>query len=63
MGYQKMADLRQERCTETAPFTYFGVDIYGPLIIKEGRSELKHYAVFLTKIISHQQKNADTKVV
>ena len=27
MGYQKMADLRPERCTEATPFTYCGVDI------------------------------------
>ena len=31
------------RCTEAAPFTYCGVDIIGPLIIKERRSELKRY--------------------
>ena len=37
MGYQKMADLPQERCTEAAPFTYCGVDMFGPLIIKERR--------------------------
>ena len=43
MGYQKMADLPQERCTEAAPFTYCGVDMFGPLIIKERRSELKRY--------------------
>ena len=40
MGYQKMADLPQERCTEAAPFTYCGVDMFGPLIIKERRSGL-----------------------
>ena len=48
MGYQKMADLPQERCTEADPFTYFGVDMFGPLIIKERQSELKHYSVLYT---------------
>ena len=44
----KMADLRQERCTEAAPFTYCGVDMFGPLIIKERRSELKRYGALFT---------------
>ena len=43
-----MADLPQERYTEAAPFTYCGVDMFGPLIIKERRSELKHYGAFFT---------------
>ena len=47
-GYQKMADLPQERCTEAAPFTYCGVDMLGPLIIKERRSELKRYGALFT---------------
>ena len=48
MGYQKMADLPLERCTEAAPFTYCGVDMFGPLIIKEIRSELKCYGALFT---------------
>ena len=48
MGYQKMADLPQERCTEAAPFAYCGVDMFGPLIIKERRSELKRYGALFT---------------
>ena len=43
-----MADLPQERCTEAAPFTYCGVDMFGPLIIKERRSELKCYGALFT---------------
>ena len=43
-----MADLPQERCTEAAPFTYCGVDMLGPLIIKERRSELKRYGALFT---------------
>ena len=48
MEYQKMGDLPQERCTEAAPFTYCGVDMFGPLIIKERRSELKRYGALFT---------------
>ena len=44
MGYQKMADLPQERCTEAAPY----VDMFGTLIIKERRSELKRYGALFT---------------
>ena len=43
-----MADLPQERCTEAAPFTYCGVDIFGSLIIKERRPELKRYGAVFT---------------
>ena len=43
-----MADLPQERCTEAAPFAYCGVDMFGPLIIKERRSELKRYGALFT---------------
>ena len=43
-----MADLPQERYTEAAPFIYCGVDMFGPLIIKERRSELKHYGALFT---------------
>ena len=52
MGYQRMADLPQERCTEAAPFTYCGVDKFGPLIIKEKRSELKRYGALFTCFFS-----------
>ena len=38
-----MADPTQERCHEAAPFTYCGVDVFGPLTIKERRSEPKCY--------------------
>ena len=48
MGYQKMAGLPEERCTEAAPFTYCDVDMFGHLIIKEKRSELKRYGAPFT---------------
>ena len=42
---QKMSDLPLERLTETPPFTYVGLDLFGPFIVKEGRKELKRYGV------------------
>ena len=43
-----MADLPQEKSTEAVPFTYCGADMFGPLIIKERRSELKRYGALFT---------------
>ena len=48
-----MADLPQERCTEAAPFTYCGADMFGLLIIKERRSEFKRYGALFTCFSSH----------
>ncbi len=45
---QKMADLPQERCTEAPPFTYTGVDLFGPFVIKQGRKDHKRYGVLFT---------------
>lgn len=47
-GEQRMADLPSERCSEVAPFTYSGVDMFGPFLIKEGRKELKRYGALFT---------------
>ena len=43
LGEKKMANLPHERTTEGTPFTYCGVDMFGPFYIKEKRSELKRY--------------------
>ena len=40
-GYQKMLDLPKERWCEAVLFTHCGVDMFGPLIIRESRSNLK----------------------
>ena len=45
---QKMADLPVERTEEAPPFTYCGMDCFGPFYIKEGRKELKRYGLLLT---------------
>jgi hypothetical protein len=49
---QKMADLPEDRTSESPPFTYAGVDLFGPWIIKEGRKELKRYGVIFTCLAS-----------
>ena len=45
---QKMADLPKERLEPAPPFTYCGVDLFGPWHNKEGRRELKRYGVPFT---------------
>ena len=52
VGEQKMADLPKERLTPAPPFTYCGVDYFGPFRIKEGRKELKRYGVLFTCLSS-----------
>lgn len=51
-GKQKMADLPKQRLTEAPPFTYCGVDYFGPCLIKEGRKVLKRYGVLFTCLAS-----------
>ncbi|VDI06964.1 Hypothetical predicted protein [Mytilus galloprovincialis] len=49
---QKMADLPVDRLETVPPFTYCGVDLFGPWLIKEGRKELKRYGVLFTCLSS-----------
>ncbi|XP_073234570.1 uncharacterized protein [Porites lutea] len=49
---QKMADLPEDRLTPTPPFTYCGVDYFGPWYMKEGRKELKRYGVLFTCLVT-----------
>ena len=51
-GTQKMAELPRRRVTDSPPFTYCGVDMFGPFIIKEGRKELKRYGAMFTCLAS-----------
>ena len=43
-----MADLPQNCLEPAPPFSYCGVDYFGPWYIKEGRKELKRYGVLFT---------------
>ena len=48
LGKQKMADLPSERLETEGPFTYSGLDMFGPFYVKEGRKELKRYVALFT---------------
>ena len=43
-----MADLPKERVEPSPPFTYCGLDCFGPFTVKEGRKELKRYGLIIT---------------
>ena len=45
---QKMADLPEERTDPSPPFTHTGMDCFGPIIVKNGRREMKRYGLLLT---------------
>ena len=49
---QKMADLPKDRVTPAPPFSYTGVDYFGPYVIKEGRKELKRHGCLFTCLAS-----------
>ena len=48
----KMADLPTERMEATPPFTYSGMDCFGPFYVKGGRKELKRYGLLFTCMCS-----------
>ena len=43
-----MASLPDDRIESAPPFTYCGVDYFGPWYIHEGRKELKRWGVIFT---------------
>ena len=43
-----MADLPKERMETAPPFTYCGMDCFGPFYAKDRRRELKRYGLLLT---------------
>lgn len=49
---QRMAELPKERVEASAPFTYCGMDVFGPFVIKRARKEYKRYGLILTCLSS-----------
>ncbi|KAL7857336.1 hypothetical protein SRHO_G00162350 [Serrasalmus rhombeus] len=49
---QLMADLPRDRMEETPPFTYCGIDCFGPFYVKDGRKESKRYGLLFTCLCS-----------
>ena len=45
---EKMAELPFDRLREEPPFTYCGVDLFGPFVICSKQKELKRYGVMFT---------------
>ena len=45
---QKMADLPADRLEEAPPFTYSGVDMFGPFYVHERRNQSKRWGVLFT---------------
>ncbi|XP_048020447.1 uncharacterized protein LOC125251470 [Megalobrama amblycephala] len=45
---QRMADLPSERTNPSSPFTYCGMDCFGPFVTKQGRKEHKRYGLLFT---------------
>ncbi|KAJ0004820.1 hypothetical protein NQD34_011034 [Periophthalmus magnuspinnatus] len=47
-----MSDLPEDRVEMTPPFSYCGIDCFGPFYVKEGRKELKRYGLLFTCMCS-----------
>ena len=47
-----MADLPCDRLEPAPPFTYSGVDFFGPFYVKEGRSEKKRWGCLFTCLVT-----------
>ncbi|XP_065097354.2 uncharacterized protein [Paramisgurnus dabryanus] len=52
MEEQKMADLPPERLEPSPPFTFCGMDCFGPFLTKQGRKENKRYGLLFTCLSS-----------
>ena len=47
-----MADLPTDRLSKEPPFTYIGLDMLGPFLIKQHRNEMKRYVIIFTCLSS-----------
>ena len=52
LGEQKMSDLPLERFSQEGPFTYTGMDVFGPFYIKDGRKQVKRFVTLFTCLSS-----------
>ncbi|KAJ8345841.1 hypothetical protein SKAU_G00300340 [Synaphobranchus kaupii] len=50
---QRMADLPPERVDPSPPFTYCGMDCFGPFLVRQGRKVNKRYGLLFTCFSSH----------
>ena len=44
--------MPRERLSQEPPFTYCGIDMFGPILVKEGRKEMKRYGCLFTCLSS-----------
>lgn len=51
------SDLPEDRMETTPPFSYCGIDCFGPFYVKEGRKELKRYGLLCTCMCSRAIHN------
>ena len=49
---QIMSTLPSDRVQPTPPFTHIGMDAFGPIVVKERRSEVKRWGLLLTCLYS-----------
>ncbi|RLF66451.1 MAG: hypothetical protein DRN30_02085 [Thermoplasmata archaeon] len=49
---QKMADLPKDRLEAAPPFSYCGIDCFGPFLVKDGRRQMKRYGLLVTCMAS-----------
>ena len=52
LGEQKMLELPGERFLAEGPFTYSGMDMFGPFYVKEGRKQHKRFVALFTCLSS-----------
>ena len=48
----KCIDLPSGRLTQESPFTYCGINMFGPFLVKDGHQQTKHYDAMFTSMSS-----------